>query len=52
MMADFPTLVVSGYTAFLTLLLAALWIYTFINTIRGVCDGRLFSGVPIADITP
>jgi len=38
---------VSGYTIFLTALLAVLWLYTFGNTIKGVISGTLFTGEPL-----
>jgi C4-dicarboxylate transporter/malic acid transport protein len=37
-----------GYAVFLTILLTALWLYTFINTLKGVVDNTLFSGNPIS----
>lgn len=45
----FITPLASGYTAFLTVLLALLWVYTFANTVRGAVSGRLFVGTPIAE---
>lgn len=36
-----------GYTAFLTVLLVLLWIYTFIKTIIGAINGKFFIGTPI-----
>ncbi|NMA69901.1 MAG: C4-dicarboxylate ABC transporter [Desulfitobacterium sp.] len=38
-----------GYTAFLTVILILLWIYTFVNTVRGVISGQLFTGTPIPE---
>ncbi len=38
-----------GYTAFLTVLLIFLWVYTFVNTVRGAISGRMFSGSPIPE---
>lgn len=37
-----------GYSAFLTVLLILLWVYTFSNTVRGVLSGNLFIGNRIA----
>ncbi|MFA6807490.1 MAG: C4-dicarboxylate ABC transporter, partial [Eubacteriales bacterium] len=36
-----------GYTAFLSILLFVLWLYTIINTIKGIKSGILFAGFPI-----
>ncbi|WP_407312911.1 C4-dicarboxylate ABC transporter [Desulfosporosinus sp. SB140] len=35
------------WSAFLTILLIALWLYAFSNTLKGVFSGRLFLGKPI-----
>ncbi|MDA8229480.1 MAG: C4-dicarboxylate ABC transporter [Desulfitobacterium hafniense] len=40
-----------GYTAFLIILLVFLWLYTFCNTILGVLNGRLFTGMPISELS-
>jgi len=45
--AIYPAPVTYGYALGLTLLLIALWLYTFTNTLRGVASGRLFMGTPI-----
>jgi len=45
--AVFVTPLTTGYTAFLTVLLAFLWVYTFANTARGAVSGKLFVGTPI-----
>ncbi len=39
------------YAVFLTVLLSALWLYTFMNTIKGVTSSALFMGKPISDST-
>lgn len=43
----FVTPLTSGYSAFLTILLVLLWVYTFTNTLRGAISGKLFTGMPI-----
>lgn len=43
----FPIPLVSGFNAFLTVLLIVLWIYTFVNTFLGICRGTLFAGIPL-----
>ncbi|WP_018306647.1 C4-dicarboxylate ABC transporter [Desulfitobacterium hafniense] len=45
----FITPLASGYTAFLTVLLALLWVYTFANTVRGAVSGKFFVGTPIQE---
>ncbi|NLI92986.1 MAG: C4-dicarboxylate ABC transporter [Peptococcaceae bacterium] len=47
--AYFVTPLTSLYTLFLTALLAALWIYTFFNTLINALKGTLFLGVPVSD---
>jgi C4-dicarboxylate transporter/malic acid transport protein len=37
-----------SYAAFLTILLILLWVYTFVNTVRGVMSGKLFTGPQMA----
>ncbi len=39
------------YAVFLTVLLSALWLYTFMSTIKGVTTSALFMGKPIAGST-
>jgi C4-dicarboxylate transporter/malic acid transport protein len=46
--AYFTSSLVTGYTLFLTILLAALWLYTFTNTVIGVYQGTLFLGTPLS----
>lgn len=48
---SFVTPLTSGYTAFLTILLVLLWVYTFTNTLRGTISGKLFTGTPIPQKT-
>ncbi|MEL7658228.1 MAG: C4-dicarboxylate ABC transporter, partial [Bacillota bacterium] len=45
----FITPLASGYTAFLTVLLVLLWVYTFANTVRGAVSGKFFVGTPIQE---
>lgn len=44
----FHSLLASGYTLFLTLLLVLLWLYTFASTIKGVVTGAVFTGSPLS----
>lgn len=46
----FITPITTGYTAFLTVLLVLLWIYTFGNTLRGAVNRKLFMGTPIRKV--
>jgi C4-dicarboxylate transporter/malic acid transport protein len=43
----FTTPVTSIFTLGLTLLLVVLWLYTFLNTIKGSVNGKIFTGTPI-----
>jgi tellurite resistance protein TehA-like permease len=45
--AYFVTPLTIGYTVFLTGLLAALWMYTFSNTLFRVVKGTIFVGTPV-----
>lgn len=45
----YPCAFTCGYTIFLTILLSGLWIYIFLNTLRGIRNGTLFLGTPIAE---
>ena len=36
-----------GYTIFLTILLSVLWVYIFMQTLRGIRNGSVFLGIPI-----
>lgn len=45
----FVTPLVTGYAAFLTIFLALLWGYTFVNTVQGAVSGKFFLGTPILD---
>ncbi|WP_306591021.1 hypothetical protein [Geothrix sp. 21YS21S-4] len=45
--ARFPTLLTRGYAAALTVLLAALWAYILVNTLRALARGTLFVGKPL-----
>lgn len=45
--ACFETPLTSGYSAFLTILLVILWVYTFTNTVSGAISGKLFTGTPM-----
>lgn len=46
-MDAFPCGFTTLCSAFFTILLAGLWIYVFVNTIKGIMDGSLFMGTPI-----
>ncbi|WLT31087.1 hypothetical protein [Geothrix sp. PMB-07] len=46
--ARFPSALTQGYAIFLTLLLIALWAYILVNTLRGIAQGTLFMGRPLA----
>ena len=46
--AYFSTALASAYTVFLTILLTALWIYTFSNTLIRVVKGTIFLGTPVS----
>jgi len=49
--ACFVTSLTSGYAIFLTILLAFLWVYTFVNTVREAWSGKFFTGTPISQKT-
>ena len=46
-MDAFPCAFTTICSAFFTIFLAVLWIYVFINTIRGILNGSIFMGTPI-----
>lgn len=41
------SILASGYTLVLTMLLILLWLYTFANTVKGIKRGNLFLGSPL-----
>lgn len=49
--ASYPSLLASGYTSLLTLILVLLWIYTFTHTVKASLRGKIFIGTPIEDST-
>lgn len=48
----YPCGFTGGYTVFLTVLLSVLWVYIFVQTLRGIRNGSLFLGTPISDEEP